>query len=69
MQEFSQKERFGMALAGSIIVLSAISILVLIYTGAGTIFYATAIISVILAFYITYSLSRLEEEPMKGKKK
>lgn len=69
MEELSQKDKMGIALAGSIIVLSVISILVLIYAGSGIIFYATAIIAIALAFYITRSLSKLEEEQPRKQKK
>ncbi|MDE1846176.1 MAG: hypothetical protein KGH53_02760 [Candidatus Micrarchaeota archaeon] len=68
MEELSQKEKASIALAAMVVILSAISIGVFLYAGAGTIFYITAAISVILGFYITYSIAK-REEPIGAKKK
>jgi len=69
MQELSQKEKVSVALAALVVVLTLITILVFIYTGGSLIFYLTAIVSVILGFYITYSISKMEQEPVKSAKK
>ncbi|MDE1869808.1 MAG: hypothetical protein KGH71_02360 [Candidatus Micrarchaeota archaeon] len=69
MPELSQKEKVSVALAALVVVLTLIAIIVFVYTGAGLIFYLTAIVSVILGFYITYSISKMEQEPVKSAKK
>lgn len=69
MPELSQKEKVSVALAALVVVLTLISIIVFVYTGGSLIFYVTAIVSVILGFYITYSISKMEQEPVKSAKK
>lgn len=60
--EYSETERKSLAIAGSIIVVSAIAIAAFFYTGGGIIFYAVAILALLLEVYMAYRISQESEE-------
>ncbi|MDE1855749.1 MAG: hypothetical protein KGH49_00735 [Candidatus Micrarchaeota archaeon] len=69
MPDLSQKEKMSVISAMAVVVLSAAAIAAFVYTGGSLLFYIIAIIAVAFGFYITYALSRSEEEPRRARKK
>ncbi len=71
--EYTENEKMSLAVAGGVILFSIIAIIAYIYTGGGVLFYAIAIITLCLEFYMAFRISRennaQEKEPKKQQRK
>lgn len=62
MQELPPKEKFTLILAIVVVALTFTSIAMFFYLGDNLVFYITIAVTLILGFYMTYSVTRSEEQ-------
>lgn len=71
--EYNENEKMSLAVAGGVIVFSVIAIIAYVYTGGGVLFYAIAIITLCLEFYMAFRISRennaQDKEPKKQQRR
>ena len=69
MINLPEKEKGIFVLAFLVPALTVVAILVLIYNGVNAEFYALAAVAIILGFYVTYSIPRLEDSQRRVRRK
>ncbi|MDE1761805.1 MAG: hypothetical protein KGH59_00280 [Candidatus Micrarchaeota archaeon] len=68
MAQIPENERTTFALAILLIVVFAAAVIALVYTGASIVFYALGIVTLVLGFYITYTIPKLERQQKRRKR-
>ena len=68
MAQIPENERTAFALAILLVVVFASAVIALVYIGAGLIFYALGMITLMLGFYITYTIPKLEKRQRSRKR-
>jgi uncharacterized membrane protein AbrB (regulator of aidB expression) len=68
MQRFEEGESFALGLAVLEVVLSVASVISGVYSHFGPVFYVIAVLTILLGFYMAYTISRLGRAPKRKKK-